>query len=151
MTRIEKKDRYTYLMCASLGIFLKSKNSFFRSLWTFFSCLKQSNGENILQSSKSLLRYGNTGNNNKLVLPHCCKTRWKARLPVLPPLNKTCLATNQVVATWFLARQVWTWVVKRDGQHHFLTSFAALLQKKLHVFNARLTVTLAMRHDGATF
>jgi len=30
-------------------------------------------------------------------LQHCCKTRWIAMLRVLPPTNKTCFATNQVV------------------------------------------------------
>ena len=72
----------------------------------------------------------------QLVLRHCCKTAWIAMLRVLPPTNKTCLATNQVVNRF---EQGW-----QNGQHRFSTRLVAMLQNKLHVFVARFTEALVI-------
>ena len=47
----------------------------------------------------NFLRFGKTGNNDlQLVLLCCCKVSWIVMLHILPPMNQTCLVTNQVVA-----------------------------------------------------
>ena len=42
---------------------------------------------------------------------------------------------TQFTRAWFVARQVWTWVV--NAHHSFSTRFAAILQNKLQVFVLR--------------
>ena len=57
-------------------------------------------------------------------------------LSVLPPTNKTCLATNQVVNRF---EQGW-----QNAQHRFSTRLVAMLQNKLLVFVARFTEALVI-------
>ena len=63
--------------------------------------------------------------NVKLVLQHCCKTSWIAMLRVYHPLSN-------LLTTWFVAKEGLMWL--ENAQHRYSTSFAAMLQNKLHVF-----------------
>ena len=62
----------------------------------------------------------------KLVLQHCCKTSWIAMLRVLPP------TFNTVNKNLICCKTCLMWV--ENAQHRCSTSFAAMLQNKLHVF-----------------
>ena len=83
-------------------------------------------------------------------LRHLCKTSlpWagKTRNMCRPCCKKQlfsafCNNFSQTETTWFVARQVWTWVLKRAT---FLsTRLAAMLQNKLHVFVACFTPPFA--------
>ena len=64
--------------------------------------------------------------NVQLVLQHCCKTSWIAMLYVLPPVFKP---VNKLIC----CKTGLMWVVKR-AISLFNSSFAAMLQNKLHVF-----------------
>ena len=65
--------------------------------------------------------YGQKGNKNVQLVLHCCKTSWKAVLPILPSRNQTCLATYQFA--WILTSG---WI-KLRGTHVMqgVTSLAA--------------------------
>ena len=66
--------------------------------------------------------------------PNMYRFCWKVEL-----LSTFCKNFSQPATTWFVARQVGTWEVKRATS--FSTCFAAMLQNKLHVFVSRFTVS----------
>ena len=61
------------------------------------------------------------------------------------PLNRSQFF-KQLAAT-FMAKQIWTWVVKRSTYHRFSTRSAAMLQSRLHVFVAPFAVALLIVSD----
>ena len=56
-------------------------------------------------------------------------------------------ATCSINLSLFVAKQIWTWVVKRATYHRFSTRSAAMLQGRLHVFVARFAVALLVVCD----
>ena len=62
-------------------------------------------------------------------------------LQTIAAFSSFCNNLQQPATIWFVAKQVWIWVVKRATC--FSTRFAAMLQNKLHVSVARGLVALA--------
>ena len=55
-----------------------------------------------------------------------------------------------LAATWFFARQVWTWVVKRPTLLSTHSFYSIMLQNKLYVFVARFIVPWAINSAEAS-
>ena len=73
------------------------------------------------------------------VTPYTGVTSLAAKQVCLWPVKRaTCTGFVAKSRTWFVARQVWKWAVKREPS--FCSNVATMLQNKLHIFVARFTV-----------
>ena len=71
----------------------------------------------------------------------CSKWRNSCVWPVSPVILSSEESVFMLATTWFVARQVWTWVEKRATS--LFNLFCRNLRNKLHVFVASFTVALS--------